>query len=518
MIRPAIPFAFSTDQASSQTAQERTFVPGVLLMACAAVITGLLVVLNSDLVESFPHLYLLPWILGLAVALAIPSLYLYKKGRFVIYDPIVYSSMIWLLPSFVVGGLMLAGGWSKPPFIAFIEDAPYNLPYTVVLIILGFFGLASGYLIPVGEKIGATVGRFLPSRDFNVPDLLVPGFGLLFLGTLNTALAFVFGIIGYQKSDEVDPFSGTVYLTTLFWMQGSFILWYVIFKRRTLDPRSGLMVVFMLALTIGRALFLGNRAALLQVFLLIILAFLLAGRQLNFKRSVIGGTVLFVCVIAGMIYGTTFRNVKGGEGRVSIEQYSENVVGTFEEVSRFDLRQNLELGLMTLAERLDTLSSVAVVVSNYEQLAPYEESYGLDNNIWKDTTTFFVPRILWNDKPVASEPRKYSELYFDYGESSFAITPIGDLLRNFGPFGVPVGMFILGLILRVIYRALIEGQPNTMWRRTLYFMLLITISYEGFYGNLIPTMFKVGITAVVGLLFVGLVARALGHRRVEMPT
>ncbi len=516
-MKPALPFAFGVDRAATSSAHERILVPAVLLMVGALLVTGLLLILNSELVESFPHLYLLPWIIGLAIALAIPLLYLYKTDRFAIYDPLAYSCLIWLFPSFVVGGLMLTGGWSQPPFIAFIEDAPYNFPYTIVLIILGYFGFAAGYLIPIGEKIGAAAGRYLPSRDFNISDLLVPGVGLLLLGTLNTALAFFFGIIGYQKSDEVDPFSGTVYLTTLFWMQGSFILWYAIFKRRNFDSKAALMAVLMLVLTIGRALFMGNRAALLQVFLLIILAFLLAGRTLNLRKSVIGGSLLFVCVIAGMIYGTTFRNVKGGEGRVSIEKYSENVADTFEEVSRFDLRQNLELGLMTLAERLDTLSSVAVVVSNYEKLAPYEESYGLDNNIWKDTTTFFIPRILWNDKPVASEPRKYSELYFDYGESSFAITPLGDLLRNYGPIGVPIGMFVFGLILRIIYRSLVEGQPNTMWRRTLYFMLLITISFEGFYGNLVPTLFKVGITAVVGLLFVGLVARALGHRRVETP-
>ena len=267
----------------------------------------------------------------------------------------------------------------------------------------------------------------------------------------------------------------------------------------------------------GRALFAGNRAALMQVILLVILAFFLAGGKMNARRAMVAGIVFSVALIAGVIYGTTFRNIKGGEARVSIGQYSENVFDTFEEVGKFDISENLQFAFMTLAERMDILSSVAVVVSNYEALAPYEESYGLDNNIWKDLTTFFVPRMLWNDKPLASEPRKYSELYFDFGESSFAITPMGDLLRNFGQIGIPIGMLLFGIVLRFLYRALVEDQPQTMWRRTLYFMLLISISYEGFYGALIPTIFKVGITAIAGLLFVSLVARAIGHRRVELP-
>lgn len=509
--------AFAVRQTSNMTIHERALVPGLVLMLCALGVAFLFIVLNSDLVESFPYLYLLPWIMGLGLVLIAPTAYLYQKGRLKLYDPLVFATWAYLFPSFVVGGLMLAGGWSKPPFMAFIQDAPYNLPYAVVLVMVGFVGLAVGYFLPIGANLGAAAGRFLPAKDFDSSALLIPGVSLLVLGTINTVFALIFGIIGYQKVDEIDPFSGTVYLTTLFWMQGSFILWYVIFRRGRFDLKSAALGGLMFALTIGRALFAGNRAALMQVILLVILAFFLAGGKMNARRAIVAGIVFSVALIAGVIYGTTFRNIKGGEDRVSIGQYSENVFDTFEEVGKFDISENLQFAFMTLAERMDILSSVAVVVSNYEALAPYEESYGLDNNIWKDLTTFFVPRMLWNDKPLASEPRKYSELYFDFGESSFAITPMGDLLRNFGPIGIPIGMLLFGIVLRFLYRALVEDQPQTMWRRTLYFMLLISISYEGFYGALIPTIFKVGITAIAGLLFVSLVARAVGHRRVEHP-
>lgn len=509
--------AFAVRSFRRLPAGDRAVLPGVILMASAIVVGLLLVLLNSDLVESFPMLYLLPWILGLAIVLIAPTAYLRYKGRLHFYDPLVFATWIYLFPSFVVGGLMLTTGWSQPYFLSFIQDAEYNLPYTIVLVALGFVGLAAGYFSPFGRKLGASLSGYLPTRDFESSALLVPGLFLLFLGTLNTAGALVLGVAGYQKSEAVDPYSGIVFLTTLLWMQGSFILWYYIFREGKLSFKSVTLVLMLLGVTVGRALFSGNRAALLQVFVVVVLAFLMAGGRFNVRRAAVAGVVLTACLTAGMIYGTTFRNVKGSESRVSIDQYTENIFQTFDEVGRFDLSASLELALSGIAARLDTLSSVAVVVSSYEQLQPYEESYGLDNNIWKDISTFLIPRVLWNEKPVASEPRKYSDLYFNYGENSFAITPIGDLLRNYGPLGVLIGMFLFGIIIRFLYRSLVEGQPKTMWRVTLYFMLLMTISYEGFYGTLIPMIFRVAFTAVVGLIIVGLVARMIGHRRVANP-
>jgi len=41
----------------------------------------------------------------------------------------------------------------------------------------------------------------------------------------------------------------------------------------------------------------------------------------------------------------------------------------------------------------------------------------------------------------------------------------------------------------------------------LYFMLLTSVSYEGFYGTIIPQFIKVGVVAVSGILIVNLLAR-----------
>ncbi len=240
----------------------------------------------------------------------------------------------------------------------------------------------------------------------------------------------------------------------------------------------------------------------MKVCILVACAFVFSGRQIKFAHRILGGTALALAILIGMIYGTTFRNVKESEAQVSIDVYSEYILNTFDKVFEQDLGQSLGQGFTAMAERLDAVSSLAVVVSNYEKLAPFEESYGLDNNIWNDSIYFIIPRPLWQDKPVASDSHKYGDLYFNYSENSFTITPMGDLLRNFGPIGVPLGMIFLGFVIRIIYASLIENQDFSFWRTTLFYMFLTSVSYESFYGTIIPYLCRVGFISTIGLLIV----------------
>lgn len=70
-------------------------------------------------------------------------------------------------------------------------------------------------------------------------------------------------------------------------------------------------------------------------------------------------------------------------------------------------------------------------------------------------------------------------------------------------------MFVLGLVLRFVYRTFVEGQPPVVWRLTFYFMLLTAVSYEGFYGTIIPHLFKVSITVLVGSIIVNMIVKRL---------
>lgn len=475
----------------------------ILILFGFILLSGLVfLILTTDSLNFIERPYLLPWTFLTGVVLAAPNVYLYYKNKFQIFHPLVFPVFFYFIPAFFVGGFILTFGLTQQYFLVFIQDPEYNLPYTMVVAMLGYIGLSVGFFLPVGKKAGEGVSKFLPELKWDDNNVILPGLILLGLGFFNQIIGFLLGLVGFQKMREIGTYDGLIFLSTLFWLQASFILWVALFRRNKLDFTAVITISALITTGLVKAIFAGSRGALLQVFITIILSYVFAGRVIKFKQGFIIVTIMFLLAIIGMIYGTTFRQVKGNEDRVDSGKYVDSIYGTFDSIGSGNPLATIQQSFSTLSERLEAVSTLAVVVSNYEQLKPYEDAYGLDNNIYKDSVTFFIPRVFWKDKPVASEPRLYSELYFDYGESSFGITPMGDLLRNFGIVGVPIGMLVLGFIVRFFYSGLVENQTFSYWKATFYFMVVTSISYESFYGSIVPYMFKVGFTTIIGILFI----------------
>ncbi len=463
----------------------------------------ILFLFEEGFTESISRYYLLPWTLLTGAVLLAPSIYLYFKKKFDPFHPLVFPVWSYFFPAFAVGGLILTFNLSQPYYLAFVQDERSELPLTLVFVMLGFAGLTIGFALPIGRKIGEIISRWLPTWQWKPEQVLKPGVILLGIGLINTVAAFGMGLLGFQKAEEINSYDGIIFLLSLFWLEASFLLWLCIFRTETkLSFNHYLIIALLLLTSLTKSAFQGNRGSLIQLFILIAFAFIFSGRKIEFKHKVISGVLLMVALVFGMIYGTTFRTIKTTEERMGMEEYAGIVLQTFEKVSDQDVGTILENGFTAMAERFESVSSLAVVVSNYEKLGGYEASYGLDNNIWKDSVTFFIPRILWADKPVATDAGNYGDLYFNYRENSFTLTPIGDLLRNFGPIGIPIGMLILGLLVRIIYAALKENQEFSFWKATLFYMLLTSISYEGSYGLIVPYLVKVGIISVVGMLII----------------
>jgi hypothetical protein len=483
-------------------------IPAAALWGAALILLLAFVFYENETEDLLGSYYLLPWCFLTGAVLCAPGLYLWYKNSFDLFHPLVFAAWSYLLPAFFLGGLFVSGGFSQPYFLNYIHDERYNLPLTLVYVMIGYLGLTAGFFLPLGRKIGEKISPRLPQPNWQPAQLLAPGLILLGLGLANNLFAFSAGVIGFQKVDEIGMFDGIIFLLTLFWLEAAFLLWLVVFRTRVLNFNHYLVVGILLAVSIGKSVLQGNRGSLIQVFILVAFAFVMSGRKISFKHKAAAGILLLVSLFVGMIYGTTFRSVKQTQERVSFEEYAGNIADTFGKISEQDVSTSLHNSFAVLAERIDAVSPLAVVVSNYEALAPYEEVYGLDNNIWKDTVTFLIPRVVWPDKPLATDPAKYADLYFNYSESAFTLTPFGDLLRNFGPVGVPLGMLLLGMFLRVIYAGLIENQDFSFWRATLYYMLLTSISYEGSYGYIVPYLGKVGLTCLLGLIIVWFFVRS----------
>ena len=466
--------------------------------------------IDAGLNNSGTKYYLLPWTFLTGAVVLAPSVYMFSKKKFDPFHPLTFAAWTYFFPAFFIGGLVLANGLSNPYFLTFIQNEEYDLPLTLVYVMIGYAGLTVGFYLPFGKKIGELINQRLPAVNWSSEQVIKPALLLLGIGLANTILAFSSGILGFQRVDQIGIFDGVIFLLTFFWLEASFLLWLCIFRTKKLNFNHFIIIAILLMTSLAKSAFQGNRGSLIQVFILVSFAFMLSGKKILLKHKIWGGILLFGALIVGMIYGTTFRTIKTTEEKISMDQYASNVFDTFGKITDQDIGANLESGFFALTERFENVSQLAVVVSNYESLAIYEADYGLENNIWKDSVSFLIPRFLWQDKPVATDPYKYGDLYFNYGENAFTLTPMGDLLRNFGPWGVPLGMIFLGIFLRLIYTSLRENQEFSFWRATLYYMFLTSMSYEGSFGLFIPYAIKIGLVSVLGLIIIGFFVRRFG--------
>ena len=482
-------------------------VPVVIVWAIVIAAICSFIWIDNDLGSAMHGFYLLPWTFLAGACVLAPSIYLLYVGKFDLFHPLVYAAWSYIFPAFVIGGVLIAFGWVNPYFLSFIDDPEYNLPLTLIYIAIGFLGLTAGFFIPIGRVLSDFVEPRLPKWRWKPEQVWLPGILLLVMGIAFNVLGFVQGLLGYQRNIEVNIFDGLIFFLLSVLAEGTVLLWLFVFSTKQRGAVFYIVIAVLLVFLPLRMAVLGSRSSLVLGLLPIAFAFLQSGRKLKLRVAAVFAVVGVLAVVIGATYGTTFRNIKGSEARMSAGDYFGQVIATVEYLSVEDPVIIVEQSTDALAARVENLSSVAVVVANYEELAPYEASYGLENNILNDLYTSFIPRFIWNEKPPTSDARAYSDLYFNFGENSFAISPFGDLLRNFGPVGVPLGMLVLGIYLRFIYSTLIDTPNPAMWKKVAYFSLMTIVSYEAFYATIFPSVVRLIFVLGISLSLVNLFAR-----------
>jgi hypothetical protein len=420
------------------------------------------------------------------------------------------------MPCLVGGGFILTMGWSDHYFINFVTEPEYNLPLTMIYISLGYIGMTLGFAVPFGRIMGTKIERVLPKWRWKLGHTWVAGYILVLSGTLVNIIGFFNGLLGFQKFDQVEAYDGLIFFLLTMFFQGYFLLWYSLFRTPKKDASYLITLALLILLVPMRMAIMGNRGSIYLCILPIAFAYIVSGSKVTIKHGILFGAIIVVSIFIGMVYGTNFRSTKGAESRLSAGDYIGQIEATLDNIGQKDFSQVAGEASYSLFNRLENLSSVGVIVANYEKLAPYEESYGLANNILRDTYTSLIPRFVWVDKPLTSDAHAYSDLYFNFEDNAFAITPWGDLLRNFGPYGVPAGMFLLGLFLRTLYVTLGTQQDGYQWRSAAYYLLLTTVSYEAFYATLLPSLLRVGLVLAATTYLTNLIAhRTRGWRMMD---
>jgi hypothetical protein len=426
----------------------------------------------------------------------------YKK--FDLFNPLVHAAWAYWFPAFVVGGLVLASGYIYPYQMLLIADPQEDFKWTYIYIMLGFLGMIAGFSLPFAKRWGAAASRKLPAWDWEPHQVMMPAVIFLGIGLFFYVSAFLSGAVGFSTIDVTDAFAALNYMLSLLSLEAGFLVAMYVFKTRQLTPQHLVAFAVIGIILVSRLSLGGNRGGLLVIVYMLAMAFVYSGRKLKFLHAVLFGVIVVLALFGGMIYGTTFRNVKGEEARTGIDRQLQTVEQTIDVITTQDTGKILDEAFYNIGERIEGVSSVAVVVSNYERLQPFEAAYGLENNIFTELWTMFIPRFLWANKPLIYDARAYSDLYFNFSGNSYTLTPISDLLRNFGPVGVPLGMLVIGFFLRFVYALLIEDQPVTIGRATAYYMFVAGLNYEGYYTMVILYGWRILLIVLVTLIITDL--------------
>lgn len=486
--------------------------PAALLWGAALVAAFVFLIADGGFESAFGQFYLLPWAVGTGIVVLAPAAYFYYKGEFDLFHPLVFGVWSYIFPAFVVGAFIIAFNMTNSYVMLFVTDPEHTLPLALVYVSIGFMGVIAGYYLPTNRFILDRVNRLSPRSDWDLERVWIPGVVLTLSGLGVNIVGIVLGVLGFQRVDQAGVFDSAVVFLTYIFNVGYILLWLAVFQTQKRHGLFYLVAAFLVIMVPLRMALQGGRSSLMLSVISIAVAYWYSGRRPKIQHTVIFGVILVVSIFIGIIYGTTFRRIKGSEERINAGDYVGQIAETLDFISRTDTSLILSEGFTSLAERIDNLSSLGVVVANYEKLEPYEESYGLKDNIVNDLQTAFIPRVVWADKPNTSDPRAYSELYFDYGDNSFAITPFGDLLRNFGVIGIPLGMMIIGVYYRLIYGFLIDTAEPRFWKKVAYYPLLAAVSFESFYATFFPIVLRVGLVVFVSIIFVNVFARVDARR------
>ncbi|MEO6324020.1 MAG: hypothetical protein ABIT01_02185, partial [Thermoanaerobaculia bacterium] len=421
-----------------------------------------------------------------------------------------------------------------------------------------WLGCRSRAALAVGLRLETRLPEPLKERTIPFGAILL----LVVLGMTASYGAFRSGIIGFALPRAPRAFDAAISYAGILISLGHFLFWF-----RWFDPRQKRLSRWTLALpvliVVLSMVVWGNRGILLSCYLVAAFAFRAARGRLSLAQNTAIVALAFGALFVGMVYGSMFRRLKGGEtgshealppGSIlpaptpvpstpaapavvptpslapappttssptsvtppaspSLERQFATSAQTAGALVSHPRSAGFSRIFAGVGQRLNLLSDVSVTVARYPELRASEAAFGI-TDLWTMTWTGFVPRAFWPGKPRVSDARAYAELYFGWGGNSYATSPPADLLRNGGPLVLPLGMALLGFVLGVLTFSLGSGPAGAVGERAaLSALLLLSVNLEGSYGLLLPTLLRTGLVVLAGLAIVRLWSFLAAPRR-----
>ena len=482
-----------------------------LINAIAMMVCALLCVIMFSVVKYQGSVIMLLLILVLIGLILATLLRERKNGRFDIFHPLVFPAVFYFFPMFVLKPLAVISLHYENHVLDLLSDQNYYLNLGMITSILSFSSLAIGYYVPIGKKMGSC----LPSLDrwnFTSNEMKLASMTVYGIGFLSTAYLFTRGRIGYTLLQEGSiTFLNILQHLSRFTAYGMFLsLWVYL----GLKSKRGSALLILLGIALGQIWWtfaMGSRGQLFSMALIVLGAMQYSlYPHFPYRKLLVAASFIIMSLLIGVILGTSFREQKlrtiGMEEKINARDVLALNTDVLDKLLTLSISDIKEMGEQTIVRRMDSLDSLTVILNHSERLKTAEEALGINGNIVKNLLWGLVPRFIWSEKPTISDfAIKFGNLYnISSSEFNFqAVTIMGDLYRNFGMAGVVIGMFIMGIVLRIVYGWLMEKENPSSFAFCLYFFFITSINYEDQYSEFFTNTIRI----ILFLLIAGIIIR-----------
>lgn len=395
----------------------------------------------SDVKSTIGSYGILLAIIGLMIGIGV-FLYGYRRSDFTLLEIIYPLTALYMLNYPIRGLFMLL----LPHLANYVYSFPVTgaktyISYALFLFDLGFLSFVLGYYWP-GAK---NVARMLPTlpwvnetRGFYGKGLAIYGIGLgafVLLWVMGSALRFQ-----WIEERRLTAAYNLLVLLSRLKLVGLYLVWVRALKRK---KTLHLLPYIILIVELFSGVTTGSKQSIFQVIIALLFAYSYSNKKVTTRA--IGLFGLFLLVFFPLVQ--TYRNVYKEEFGFRPDPRLSELVTLTDDVSQTFISQSSTsdtiVQVFNRANQLDYLAVITHRVPRY---------IGYTNTLWPAIITAFIPRFLWHEKTVLVLGRFMVSVILGSPSSTNApVTNIGELYLNFGVIGVPIGMFILGILYQVIY-------------------------------------------------------------------
>lgn len=422
-----------------------------LALSLGAVVWGATSILGSQGLQFQRYLALLAFY---AAASAVFVMSRIRRGRLQLFEIPVYITCIFFLQF----GLLPLGNFTDPRRIdwrlsANGEELVVALSYCILGMMAFWMGCQAARRKQSGQMPSGLSEEETSHgpREGRIMLFAIVLFGVAFATRFFLLRAHLYSFLGSVEKSYANLASMQVlsFLSQLGTM--ALVVACIERYRNRSDPTWKLLFAVIFSSEVLWGFFSGMKAAVVINFLAVAVVSSLVRQRLNLRWVVLPLLVLILLYPVSEAYRGVVTQ-RHAEEITSFQGAGRASRVAFQDATQMATRQGglWQFGLVLTQHRLELLTCVAWIL----RLSPQARSFVRGNLPWWMVPIYpFVPRLFWPSKPILVEGQRFTialgalrASQITNGVSSTSVTYPGDLYLQFGLLGIPVGMFLLGLV------------------------------------------------------------------------